>query len=55
MTAGLDDCGYVLIYEIGGEQHIETFYTEQEMEQFIAENNVRPLFHYKEERENGYE
>lgn len=51
MTAGLDDYGYVLVYEVGGQQHVETFYTKQEMEQFIAENAVRPLFHYQEKME----
>ena len=51
MTAELDDCRYFLIYEVGGEQHIETFYTKQEMEQFIAESNARPLFQYDEKIE----
>lgn len=53
MTAGFDDYAYVLIYEINGEQHVETFYTKWEMEQFIGENNVRPLFQYEEKVENG--
>ena len=53
MTTGLDDWGYVLVYEVGGQQHVETFYTKQEMEQFIGENNVRPLFQYEEKVECG--
>lgn len=55
MTAGMDDWGYVLVYEVGGQQYVETFYTKQEMEQFIAENAVRPLFHYVERVEDDYD
>lgn len=32
----------------GGDEHVETFDTEDEMKRFIAESNVRPLFHYVE-------
>ena len=53
MTSGLDDYAYVLVFEVGGQQRVETFYTEQEMEQFIAENAVRPLFHYIERVESA--
>lgn len=51
MTVGMDDYRYVLVYEIGREQHIETFYTKQEMEQFIERDDVHPLFQYEEKAE----
>lgn len=39
---------YTLVYQVGGGEHVETFDNEDEMKRFIAETNVRPLFHYME-------
>ena len=43
---------YTLFYVNDGEK-MKSFNTKQEMEQFIAENAVRPLFQYEEKVECG--
>lgn len=48
MSTETDDWNYLLIFEDEGKEFIETFYTQQEMDSFIEEHKVNPLWCYKE-------